>query len=71
MNDNEKILNEKAIYYATKEMAVHINCTDGKFYNGLIIDVNDVRIILLDEKLGETYISLKEVHDLEPREVKG
>jgi len=70
MDEHEQIINEKLSHYASKELVVHITCTEGRFYNGVIVDVNDVRIIFLDERLGEMYISLKEIKDVEPREEK-
>jgi len=70
MERNEQILYEKLSHYTSKETAVHINCEGGIFYNGVIVDVNDLRIIFLDEKLGEMYLSLKEIRSVEPREEK-
>ena len=65
MANHDMNMIEKASYYASKEIVVHISC-EGKFYNGMIVDVNDFRIILLDKKLGEIYLPLREVSDLEP-----
>ena len=63
-------MKDKAMFYKDKEQPVHVKTTD-KFYNGIIVDINDERIILLDRKLGEVYIGLNEVHVIEPfREVE-
>jgi len=66
MNDKKEQVIEKASYYASREIEIHLTLDGGKFYNGLIVDVNDFRIILLDKKLGEVYVPLDEIIDLEP-----
>lgn len=59
----------KAEFYKSKEIAVHISTAD-RFYNGLIIDVSEERLILLDEKLGEMFLLFCEIKFIEPREVE-
>jgi len=70
---DKRIIIEKAKYYLSKDLDVHITLDNGFFYNGKILEINDERIILLDIKVGEVYISLFEVNSIEPfreREVK-
>lgn len=71
MDENEtKKMYEKATFYAAKGIAVHISLFSKKFYNGILIEVNDLRIIIKDEVLGETYVPIDDIYDIEPREVK-
>lgn len=46
---------------------VHISC-DGKFYNGIILDVNVKKkfLILKDIKLGEVPIMFEDILSIEP-----
>lgn len=66
MNDHEQNLIEKASYYASKEIVVHLSLVGERFYNGLIVDVNDMRILLLDKKLGEVYVPIGEINEVSP-----
>ena len=62
---------EKLSYYKSKDIAIHLTLDGGKFYNGVVVDVNDDRLILLDKKLGEVYVGFDELIDVEPfKEVK-
>jgi len=66
MNENEKRIIEKTSHYASRETEVHLSLLGGKFYNGIIVDVNDIRLLIFDRKLGETYVPISEVIDVEP-----
>lgn len=72
-NDNDTILKKLEIYFLRQSL-LHIDCFDGRFYNGVLIEVNDVKefVILNDRKLGEIPILLEEIKTIEPyvREVK-
>ncbi len=54
------------IFYE-KGATVHISC-DGVFYNGEIIDINNVKkfLILKDKFLGETPIMFEDILKIEP-----
>lgn len=71
--DNDTILKKLEIYFLRQSL-LHIDCFDGRFYNGVLIEVNDVKefVILNDRKLGEIPILLEEIKTIEPyvREVK-
>ena len=70
MDEKESIIIEKASHYASKEIEVHLTLIDGTFYNGILIDVNDVRILIQDRKLDEVYVAIREVREVEPYEKK-
>jgi len=50
---------------------VHISC-DGRFYNGIILEINKQKefLVLDDLKIGETPIMFEEILRIEPMEVK-
>ena len=71
--ENETIY-ETAKFFLEKTRAVHISCFDGKFFNGVILEVRIDFLILEDEKLGETPIFFREINNIEarrPREIEG
>jgi hypothetical protein len=70
MKDERKILHEKAKYYLEKDKAIHVVTFNDWFYNGKIIDLSEDRIILLDIKVGETFLLFDEIKGIEPYEEK-
>ena len=64
------IIFEKAKYYAETGDAVHLTTNEGRFYNGIVVEVNKKRLVLDDEKLGKTFLLLSELKHIEPREAK-
>ena len=67
-----KDMNTKLEYYFSKQIKIHIICSNGVFYNGVIFDLtsNKDLLILTDDKLGEVPILFEEIERIEPfREV--
>lgn len=58
---------EKIKLFLDLKKKVHISC-DGRFYNGLILDVSKEKdfLILIDNKLGEMPILFEEILSIEP-----
>lgn len=70
MND-EKVIREKLKFYFSSNQIIHIKQSDGAFYNGLIKEINDRNLILLDKKLHKNVlIFFEEIERIEPFEEK-
>ena len=52
-------------FYFNKRITIHIDTTDGSFYNGLIIEFSDKMIVLNDRVLGEVAIAISDIKLLE------
>lgn len=63
---------EKINLFFERKNKVHISC-DGKFYNGIISEINKEKqfLILIDIKLGEVPILFEEILDIEPYTEEG
>ncbi len=71
MNENNDIiLYENLEFYKKHNIAVHIVRKDGRFYNGLVLELTKDFLILDDEKLGALPIQFLEIDTLEKREIK-
>jgi len=66
----EEVNKSKAEFYFNSQSSIHITLTTDRFYNGIIKEILDDKLILDDEKLGETVVMFVEIERLEPREVK-
>ena len=55
----------KLDFYHEKKIAIHIDCLNGKYYNGLIIEIGDKLLVLLDRVVGEMPIPLSEIDNVE------
>ena len=66
----DDINKNKANFYFNSQGPVHITLTSGRFYNGIIKQILDDKLILVDEKLGDTVVLFIEVERIEPREVR-
>lgn len=56
----------KARFFSEKAITVHISCKDGRFYNGLIIEiVGDDFLIINDRMNGETPVYFSEIKIIE------
>ena len=79
MKEDEKMNERKneqiydiAKYYHSKQVPVHITLISGRWYNGIIISVNEDfkdRLVLLDKKFGEMLIYFDRIVDdgIEPQ----
>jgi len=58
---------EKVIFYFQEKISVHIDCSSGRFYNGSILEVNEIKNFLLlnDRVLGEIPILFEEIENIE------
>ena len=64
MTSNEMI--KRANFFFERKITIHINCTNGQFYNGLIIEiVGEEYILINDRMLGETPVYFSEIKTLE------
>ena len=66
METNERTIREIS-YFKDNNLAVHIEKNNGRFYNGLILELQGDMIILDDEKLGAIPIYFIEIKFLEKR----
>lgn len=69
LSTQRKDIYEKALFYFNKKVIVHISfdlLADKSFYNGLIIEISEDRLIIKDRKLGETFVHLSEIKSIEP-----
>ncbi len=74
MKRNE-IIYETAKHYKDKQISVHITLTSGRWFNGIIISVNEDfkdRLVLVEERFGEMLVFFDRIIDdgIEPREKK-
>jgi len=67
-----KILHDTAMFYLDKKTSVHITLESNTWLNGMIVEVKEDRLILIDEKFGEMLIIFDRIKDdgIEPREEK-
>jgi len=72
---NEKEMNEmkeKIYFYKDEKIKVHIDLLNGTFLNGFILKEARENVFVLDEvKLGEVYVFLKEIEEIEQFRERG
>jgi len=65
---------KKLELYNSKKRLIHITCSSKRFYNGWINKIDRINdwVIFIDKKIGEIYILIKEIINIEPyfQEVK-
>ena len=54
-------MNETAKFLFEKKITTHIDTKDGGFYNGLLIELHEVFVVINDRMLGETPIAFSEM----------
>lgn len=59
MELNELI--EKAKFYFEKQVTIHIDTIDNRFFNGIITQISEKHIVVNDRVLGETIIFFSEI----------
>ena len=67
---NETILMKRAEFFKDHKIAVHIPKKNNWFNNGLIKEIGEDYLILIDEKEGEVPIFFSEMFDVLKREEK-
>ena len=70
MNDKERdegndILKQSLQFYKDQEIKIHITSTNGRFYNGIILELQGDMLILDDQILGAMPINFIEIKVLE------
>jgi len=67
-----KTLYETAKFYKDKNISVHISLESNTWLNGVIVEVKEDRIILMEERFNEMIILFDRIKDdgIEPREEK-
>lgn len=56
----------KAGFFFERKSTVHISCADGKFYNGLIIEIVGEEYLIINDRLyGETPVYFSEIKGIE------
>ncbi len=70
MNERNEIQRKKAFFFKDKNIAVHISKDNNWFHNGIIKEIEDEFLILIDEREGETPIFFGEIVDIKKREEK-
>lgn len=63
MDTNE--LKDKAKFLFDRKIITHVDTKDRSYYNGLIIELHETFIVLLDRVLGETPISFSEIKSID------
>ena len=77
MNNENEQMRTKLEFYFEKQIIIHIRCLNGRFYNGIIMDLTPSKQLLVfkDNKLGAVPILFEEIFKIEPyenkKEVKG
>jgi len=62
---DEKI-RKKCEFFYERKTTIHIRKDNGQFYNGLIIELTNESLILLDRVVGEVLIYFSEIKFIEP-----
>ena len=59
---------QKLYFYFEKKREIHISCFANRFYNGIILEINQDKgyLILVDKKLGEVPVMFDEILNVEP-----
>ena len=70
MNEMNEITRKKAEFFKDKNLAVHISKKNNWFHNGLIKEINQDFLILVDEIEGEMPIFFIEIIEIQKREDK-
>lgn len=52
---------EKAKFYFDKQVTIHIDTIDNRFFNGIITQFSEKHIVVNDRVLGETLIFFSEI----------
>jgi len=67
-----KTLYETAKFYFDKQISVHICLESNTWLNGIISEVKEDRLILMEERFNEMIILFDRIKDdgIEPREAK-
>ncbi len=52
-------------FYYKRNIEIHIDTSDGKFYNGIINSIEKDILVLNDRVLGEVAISISNISNLE------
>ena len=60
------VMKGKAQFFLEKSITVHISCSNGRFYNGLIIEIVGEEFLIINDRLyGETPVYFLEIKGIE------
>ena len=52
-------------FYYERNVIIHIDTSDGKFYNGIVISIKENILVLNDRILGEVAIHIDNIKNME------
>ena len=53
------------------KIQIHIDTTDGRYYNGLILEIGSDFILLHERVVGNTFVLFSQIETLEPYKGRG
>lgn len=65
MIEGNQILKKQLEFYKSRDVSVHVEKKDGRFYNGKVLEVAGDMVILDDRKLGAVPIYFIQINVLE------
>lgn len=73
MEETIKVLKEKANYFFSKNLRVHITKKDKNFFNGEILTTKEDEFVfkINDDKEGERIVFYSEINDIEEYKERG
>jgi len=64
--DNEQRIKDKVDFFMSEKIKIHVELVDKTFLNGSIITKLKENVYwFLDDKLGEVYLFLKDIYDVD------
>lgn len=68
---NDELIGKKLQLFLKESKALHVDLTNGRFYNGFIQEIAADFFILSDFRIGEVTVFFIEIDHLEPYMPKG
>lgn len=66
MDDNEKRIREKLLFFYQEQIEIHVERKDREFWNGILIKPkNDDVWIMQEKKLGEVFLFICDIFDVD------
>jgi len=59
------MIREKLGFYFKNKTKIHIKDDKNSFYNGIILEFSEEHIVFLDRKLGEVFLVIDEIIEVE------
>lgn len=64
--EDDELIIKKSNFYKKNQNKIHIKLANGRFYNGIVLDVGEDFIILNEKELDEIFVSFKEIMRIDP-----